>query len=423
MPQRVAFVPHQNHRFDTDSYAARVLWQRAHLTDGFDFPDRAVAELDLTEEGGVPVFRVWPDESTSNTVVGVDIYYGIDRQILSRFFRDAQAVETNGHWEAACPVFDVNEMIVALAVVTYDHDFDLAMPPGYANPTRTFSVASEVALIYPPDLETNGILATAEKERLIDDFSRVYKDWIASNIGNASWSLFTRKLTDPSWIGPAGGDLAMEVVTTTVGNTLGIKLNTVNWNETPAGTYTAAVALPLAGTNSVSVSVSDFTNGQGAALTTWDDATWMTLSSASGYPAWTGSGPEIENLRWAGGVYTFTNGVTSTWLEQYGLPLNDLAVLSDSDGDGLSAWEEEVAGTNPTNRASVLRAEEVVSVTNGQVFSWQAVSGKSYTVWFKTNLTDSVWIEQATGIAGVEPSSTHTVVTDTATGFVRVSVQ
>jgi hypothetical protein len=57
------------------------------------------------------------------------------------------------------------------------------------------------------------------------------------------------------------------------------------------------------------------------------------------------------------------------------------------------------------------------------VFSWQAVNGKNYTVWFKTNLTDSVWTEQGAGIAGVEPSCTHTVVTDSATGFVRVEVE
>ena len=98
-------------------------------------------------------------------------------------------------------------------------------------------------------------------------------------------------------------------------------------------------------------------------------------------------------------------------------------VVADSDGDGLSAWEEEFAGTNPTNSASVLRGEEVVPVTNGHVFRWQAVNGKSYTVWFKTNLADSAWFELGTGISGAEPSSTYTVVTDSTTGFIRVSVE
>jgi hypothetical protein len=93
------------------------------------------------------------------------------------------------------------------------------------------------------------------------------------------------------------------------------------------------------------------------------------------------------------------------------------------DSDGFSAWEEEFAGTNPTNIASLLRGEGVIPVINGVAFSWQAVNGKSYTVWFKTNLTDSVWTEQDSGIAGVEPSCTYTVETDSATGFVRVGVE
>jgi hypothetical protein len=365
---------------------------------------------------------VWPDESTSNSVVSVEIYYGIDRQFLSRFLRAAPASETNGHWEAACPVFDLDEMIVALAVITYDCGFDLEMPNGYTSPIRTFSVVSDVSMVYPPELEDNGMVATAEKVRLIDDFSRGYQEWISRNTGSPGWTRMTRKVTDPSWKGPAGAELALDVVTTTAGNTLGISLNTLAWNSSSANTYTASVALPTAGTNSISVSLSDFTNGSGTTLTTWDDATWLQLSTASGY-TWTGSAPELENLRWVGGVYTFTNGVTSTWLEQYDLPLNDGAVLSDEDNDGLSAWEEEAAGTNPTNSASVLRVSEAVPVTNGQAISWQAVDGKSYTVWFKTNLTDTVWVEQGTGIAGVEPSCTHTVVTDSATGFVRVEVE
>ena len=423
VPQQLAFSPHKNHIFDTDAYAARVLWQKAHLTDGFDFPERAVAQL--TQEDGVPVFRVWPDESTSNTVVSVDIYYGIDRQVLSRFYRDAQAVKIDGqnYWEALCPVYDLDEMMVVLAVVTYDCGFDLAMPNGYASPTRTFSVASEVSLVYPPELASSGVVATAEKVRLIDDFSRGYHDWYWRWAGLSNWQLTTRKVTDPSWQGPAGADLALDVVTTTAGNTLGITLNTMAWNATSANTYTASVALPVAGTNSISVSLSDFTNGQGVPLTTWDNATWLQFSSASGYPTWTGSMPEFDNLRWVGGVYTFINGVTSTWLEQYGLPLNDRAVLGDSDGDGLSAWEEEFAGTNPTNSASVLRVEGVVPVTNGVQFSWQAVSGKSYTVWFKANLTDALWTEEATGVAGVEPFSSHTVVSDSPTGFVLIEVE
>lgn len=186
---------------------------------------------------------------------------------------------------------------------SYDCGFDLAMPAGYTDPTRTFSVASEVSLVYPPELANNGIVATAKKVRLIDDFSRGYHDWFWRWAGAANWQCSTRKVTDPSWQGQAGAELTLDVVTTTAGNTLGIKLNTVAWHEASANTYTASVALPVAGTNSISLSVSDFMNGQAAELTTWGDATWLQFSSASGYAAWTGLNPEFKNVRWVGGDY------------------------------------------------------------------------------------------------------------------------
>lgn len=145
---------------------------------------------------------------------------------------------------------------------------------------------------------------------------------------------------------------------------------------------------------------------------------------SSTYPTWwQGDVPVLENLQWVGGEWTFTNNVTSTYLESYDLPLNDGAVINDIDSDGLSTWEEEFAGTDPTNSASVLRVNEVSVVGGDRVVNWQAVAGKNYTVWFKTNMTDAVWIEQATGVPGVEPSCTHTVAVDSATGFVLIEVE
>ncbi|MDF7827074.1 hypothetical protein P4B35_23830, partial [Pontiellaceae bacterium B12227] len=230
--QRLAVAPHFNHRFDANSYAARVLWQKAHLTDGFDFPQTATAELDLTQPDGIPVFSVWPDENTSNAVIGVDIYYGFDRDSRTRFWRDAQAVEvSNGCWQAECPVYDVNEPLVVFANVIYALDFDLDLPAGYGSPVQTFSVASEVSTVYPPELENNGVVATEVPLRLIDDFSRGYHDWYLLNEGSSAlWQFWTRKLNDPSWTGLGGTELTLDVDTTVAGNVLGIQLVVGQWN-------------------------------------------------------------------------------------------------------------------------------------------------------------------------------------------------
>jgi VCBS repeat-containing protein len=95
----------------------------------------------------------------------------------------------------------------------------------------------------------------------------------------------------------------------------------------------------------------------------------------------------------------------------------------DRDGDGMSDWREAIAGTDPTNGASVLQINGMSLTGNQLTFDWQAVSGKNYTVWFATNLLDSAWQEMTNGIPGVEPSATATLQTDTAAGYIRIEVE
>jgi dienelactone hydrolase len=346
VPQVIAFVPHLNHRFDTASYASRVLWHKAWLTGGFDFPPRSKAEIDFTGSDGIPRFRVWPDNSTSNAIVGVEFFYSIMNGSLTRFWRNAQGIQTNGCWEAPCPIYDVNEMFVALAVVTYDAGFDLAMPIGYTSPTRYFNVASEVSTVYPPDLANNGVQQTEVKERLIDDFARGYKDWFSLGL----FEYWTRKLGDPSWRGPAGGSLAMAVNTMAAGNWLGVQLITKQWNGTDETTYSATVPVPVSGVNNVALPVSAFTNRLGAALTTWEEVNQLGLMAGnrinSNLPAWSGATPTFSNLNWSGGNYR-KDEEFKRWGAGYGLRGNNAAPGFDVEPDGSDNLFEYAIGGSP----------------------------------------------------------------------------
>ena len=92
-------------------------------------------------------------------------------------------------------------------------------------------------------------------------------------------------------------------------------------------------------------------------------------------------------------VATFTTqtagdpaGTPYEWLASYGLTNGgatfDQAAVADTDTDGLSAWQEYIAGTDPTSPASVFRA----AGTPPSVLSWSSASGRVYSVYWTTNL-------------------------------------
>ncbi len=63
----------------------------------------------------------------------------------------------------------------------------------------------------------------------------------------------------------------------------------------------------------------------------------------------------------------------------------------DSDGDGLTDWEELVAGTSPTNAGDCFRINEcaVMPGTRAFVLRWDTVTGRTYSVYWTTNLPPS----------------------------------
>ncbi len=70
----------------------------------------------------------------------------------------------------------------------------------------------------------------------------------------------------------------------------------------------------------------------------------------------------------------FTNApvpVPEVWLAEYGWTNNfAVAVTNDTDGDGFEAWEEYVAGSTPTNKASFFHITQIVDLEGSLQVSW-----------------------------------------------------
>ena len=84
------------------------------------------------------------------------------------------------------------------------------------------------------------------------------------------------------------------------------------------------------------------------------------------------------------------NGTPERWLAGfYATNDFDAAALTDTDGDGLLAWEEYQAGTDPTNAASVLQVTAVVDDSGTYTIYWSSVVDRLYSVHRCTNLVGS----------------------------------
>lgn len=127
-------------------------------------------------------------------------------------------------------------------------------------------------------------------------------------------------------------------------------------------------------------------------------AGWWTNTLGTGTQVTSATTVTITNAqtlyaKWT--LTTTTHGTAWLWLDQYGLVSGgnyEAADALDTDGDGYTAWQEYIAGTVPTNRASVFRA--LVTISNGSPrVAWtpDLGTGRVYTVEGRTNLTVGVW--------------------------------
>jgi hypothetical protein len=91
-------------------------------------------------------------------------------------------------------------------------------------------------------------------------------------------------------------------------------------------------------------------------------------------------------------VYALNDGIPASWREHFFGPgyLIDPRVAADADpdGDGATNWQEYLAGTDPTDPHSVLKAK----IKAIPIISWDSISNKVYRVVRKDSVISSNWV-------------------------------
>ncbi|MDA3926697.1 MAG: hypothetical protein PF904_18580, partial [Kiritimatiellae bacterium] len=118
-----------------------------------------------------------------------------------------------------------------------------------------------------------------------------------------------------------------------------------------------------------------------------------------------------------------TNNVPEIWLSSFGLTPTDSTAMIDIDGDGLLTWEEFYAGTSPIDADSVFKITENAMEGGQMQLHWKAVAGKTYSIEFKSELTDAEWTMIKSRIPGVEPQCSWSIPVSDNKGFFRIKVE
>jgi hypothetical protein len=107
-------------------------------------------------------------------------------------------------------------------------------------------------------------------------------------------------------------------------------------------------------------------------------------------------------------VQSSASRLSYEWAQRFGLAVDGAADSQDADGDGMSNYQEWIAGTEPTNSLSVLQMLAPSNTPGGCVLTWQSVSNRTYFVQCSTNLSaqPSFWTIR-TAIAGQAGATTY----------------
>lgn len=300
---RYAFTPHMNHRFTPDFAVTMPLWIDQYLKGRFTFPATPASELVLSNDDGVPVFKVTPD--ALHPIERVQLLYSVDPDPQARFWRTATATKAGNVWSAPLPIPSVDQPLFAFANVHYCLEKSETVP--FASPTKVFAISSMLNTATPNDLQRAEVKATEKADPVIDDFKHGWQDWYLLSANNPHhWEYSTRKLSDPKWQGQTGQRLVLDV-RAEKSNELVIVL-TQNFFRSYRGKsqeFVAVVKLSGNKMQTISLMLNDFLTADGEKLSSWKHVDLLSLRAYQdkggkllGSKNWAGPQPTLRELRW-----------------------------------------------------------------------------------------------------------------------------
>ena len=306
--KRTTYAVHLNHRFTPEADIARKLWFDAHLKHQLDFPKTPKLDLKLKTPNGIPAVHLTPDGSRE--IEDIRIYYGYDRDPRNRFWASADARVAGNIWIASCPIYDLEEPLFVLANVHYKLEPELRHP----RDPESF-ILSASASAYPEALKAARVTPTQKRQRIIDQLNEnaVMRDWYILNPGNNHhWLYSTRKLVDPRFEAPLGGQLKITMLTDEPDNHVAIKAVTHSWRNyigKRSKTFVAVAKLDKVGKHIVQLQSYAFKDDEGNILEDWDGITELQIQSADkalpdvpDFQPWNGSQLKLLGLEWEGGI-------------------------------------------------------------------------------------------------------------------------
>ena len=434
--RRFAIPPHMSHRNIPENEITAMFWFNQHLKGDYTLPDQPEITVDLAGSPEGPVVTVTAD--TSKPIAKVEIFYTIDEQPRTRFWRAAtDVVQTGaGEWKGTCRNIVQGQPLITYANVFYDYDYTsyTVVKRGDTTPyTGDYLLSSNLKQIPAQDMIDAGTSFIADGKGLLwDDFTRDYQDWYQVNWSSSSgWQAYTLKPKDPFYKGFPNAVLAMDIKSDTAKSLL-IGLETNGRKDIDSGSeVTYAVLKSVSGSGdweTVTIDPSEFrpvVDGE-ATLSDFSRVSWLFLRSGSmtvynpdgsteklSASSWTVAERQFANLRWI--------VPAASWQAEYSLS-NDWT--EDVDGDGLRALEEYAFDFNPLTYDSQLFSPFCLNASGELEARYlELQTNVLYDVEVTTNLVDGVWTNAEVGFATDAAGMTiGTVPSDKDERFMRLKL-